>query len=162
MIADRAARWPPAIMPATESRSVASLESPYSGSEGEMLRKRFPQSSRLRVVENPVLLWFSSVSGSAAARAPAATNCRARHSMSEDRAPSGRRTDITSKRLQSFQMAQFVLRRPVWQVGQRRHPVATNRVARHSMSEDRAPSCGVRFASKTNSQMSSGSKKTLL
>ena len=37
-----------------------------------------------------------------------------------------------------------------------RHPAATNRVARHSMSEDRAPSGGVHFASKTNTQMSSG------
>ena len=37
-----------------------------------------------------------------------------------------------------------------------RHPAATNRVARHSMSEDRAASGGVHFASKTNTQMSSG------
>ena len=37
-----------------------------------------------------------------------------------------------------------------------RHSAVTNRVARHSMSEDRAPSDGVHFASKTNPQMSSG------
>jgi hypothetical protein len=37
-----------------------------------------------------------------------------------------------------------------------RHSAATNRVARHSMSEDRAPSGGVHFVSKTNPQMSSG------
>ena len=37
-----------------------------------------------------------------------------------------------------------------------RHLAVTNRVARHLMSEDRAPSGGVHFASKTNPQMSSG------
>src|SRR5215813_7596779 len=94
---------------------------------------------------------------SASGRLPAATNRRARHSMSEDRTPSGRWTDMRFERSRSFQIAWFVLRCAVWQVGHRRRPAATNRVARHSMSEDRAPSRGVRFASETNTQMSSGS-----
>src|SRR5690606_39714353 len=70
----------PGIMPATESAlRFHSLESPYSGSEGEMLKKRFPQSSQTRVVENVLPLLFSRVSGCTAARAPATTNCGARH-----------------------------------------------------------------------------------
>ena len=40
-----------------------------------------------------------------------------------------------------------------------RHPAATNRSARHSMSIVRASSSGMRFASQTNPQMSSGASR---
>ena len=75
--------------------------------------------------------------------------------MSEDRTPSGGHTDMhsqTSLVLQICDLLFFAVH--VWQVGQRRHPVATNCVARHSMSEGRAPSLGVRLCFQTNSQMS--------
>jgi hypothetical protein len=120
-----------------------------------MLKTCFPQPPRTARCGKPLLLWFSRVSGCTAVSGPAATNRRARHSMSEDRTPSGRRTvgvrGIAS--LSDCAVLSFAVQ--VWQVGQRRRPVSTNRVARHSMSKDRAPSREVRFASETNSQMSS-------
>jgi hypothetical protein len=36
---------------------------PYSGSEGEMLKRCFPQPSPPRIVEKQLLPWFSRVSG---------------------------------------------------------------------------------------------------
>lgn len=62
-------------------------------------------------------------------------------SMSEDRTPSGMCTDFrASASVSESRSPSFCC--PVWQVGQRRHPVATSRVAWHLISEDRALSCG--------------------
>jgi hypothetical protein len=107
-------------------------------------------------VEIPLLLFLIRVSAQAAATPPL------RIAEPDIRCPrielraAGALTFIL-RVVTKFQIGRFVLRCSVWQVGHGRHPAATNRVARHSMSEDRAPSRGVRFASETNTQMSSGS-----
>ena len=93
---------PPWLRLSRRSGRIPAL--PYSGSEGEMLRKRVFHSRRGRE------LWKSSP-------------CLAAHDAV-----------ATAKGA---------------------HTAVTNRVARHPMSEDRAPNGGVHFASKTNSQMSS-------
>ena len=79
------------------SNGASSSGGPYSGSEGEMLRRGFS-------------------------------------------------TVVASRAL--WKTGALVRPCPLWHFDKGRHPAATNRVARHSMSEDRAPSGGMHFASK--------------
>ena len=69
-----------------------------------MLRKGFPQSSRPRAVEIAPLSSPTDFASVDVGRHPAATNRVARHSTSEDRAPSGG-THFASKRILRCRLA---------------------------------------------------------
>jgi hypothetical protein len=68
----------------------ARYRAPYSGSEGEMLREGFCTVAWPRGCGKSLLSSTGRYASVDQSRHPAATNRVARHSMSEDRAPSGR------------------------------------------------------------------------
>ena len=124
---------------------------PYSGSEGEMFRKGFSTVVAAACCGNPAVI-------RAEPRGPvrtyaAVTNRRARHSMSEDRTQSGWCTSAAP---------QFKIARLFTAVQYGRLDSAGAPRLRIALPDTRCPrielrAAGMRFASKTNTQMSSGS-----
>jgi hypothetical protein len=86
----------PAHLRLRHGAQVALQRCLYSGSEGEMLKKEISTvvaSARCGKCSSAVVQPCVRLH---CGQGPAATNCRARHSMSEDRAPSGRCADFTA------------------------------------------------------------------